>query len=181
MRNTGFDVIAYTGASFTSANGINDSDLVAGTYSTSGGSNNGFIWNFYGGAYTLDYPGSTSTSINAINNQSQLTGQVSPPFISAFLYSNGQWTDFYYPDAFTTTGDGINNSGEIVGIWSPSNPSEPSEGFLRDSDGNFSEISFPGSSGSGATGINDSGVIVGNYTDSSGKTHGFVAIPSAEK
>ena len=110
-----------------------------------------------------------------------MTGQVSPPFISAFEYANGPWTDFYYPDAFTTTGDGINNSGAIVGIWSPQNPTAPQEGFLRDSEGNFTEINFPNSSGTAASGINDFAVIVGYYTDSSNKTHGFVAVPNVKK
>lgn len=77
----------------------------------------------------------------------------------------------------TSTGDGINNSGEVVGIWKPSNPSAPSEGFLRSADGTFQEISFPRSAGSGASGINDAGAIVGNYNDSAGVIHGFVALP----
>jgi uncharacterized membrane protein len=126
----------------------------------------------------LDYPASASTAANAINNAGAVTGQTSPPFISAFLYSDGQWTDFYYPGAFTTTGDGINNSAQIVGIWSPTNPFLPQQGFLRNSDGTFQQISYPGSDGSAAQGINDGGDIVGYYTDSASVTHGFIAMPT---
>jgi probable HAF family extracellular repeat protein len=181
-QTKGFEVIAISGATYTDASGINDSDLVVGNYIPSGAnsSSNGYVWNFQTGSKTLDYPDSQSTSINAVNNADQMTGQTSPPFISAFLYSDGQWTDFYYPDAFTSTGDGINNQAQIVGIYSPSNPDLPEEGFLRDSDGNFQEINFPSSNGSAALGINDGGTIVGYFTTSSGVTHGFVATPVAK-
>jgi hypothetical protein len=177
LRNKSYTKFSVSGATFTDLTGINDFDIAVGTYVNSSGASNGLRLSPNGQYDTLDYPGSTSTAANAINDAGAVTGQTSPPFISAFLYSGGHWTDFYYPGAQTSTGDGINNSTQIVGIWSPRNPSLPQEGFLRNSDGTFQDISYPGSSGSAAMGINDGGDIVGYYTDSAGLTHGFVAMP----
>jgi hypothetical protein len=162
LRHGSFTQVDVPDASNTWVTGINDSGTISGYYIGSSGSTQGFVQAPSQAIVTEDFPGSTETAVNAINNRGDLTGQTSPPFISAFLYTNSddQWTDFYYPGAMTTTGDGINNSGEVVGIWNPSNPSPPSEGFLR-----------------GADGINDAGAIVGNYNDSAGVIHGFVALP----
>jgi probable HAF family extracellular repeat protein len=165
------------GSSYTSVNGINDSDTLAGTYTIGTGNIQGFVQAVNSKYVTEDYPGTTETSVNAINNAGDLTGQTNIDFLSAFLYSDGQWTDFTYPNAIATTGDGINNLNQIVGIYSPTNPSEPSEGFIRGADGTMQALFVPKSTGTGASGINDVGIIVGNYTDSSGVTHGVVAIP----
>jgi uncharacterized membrane protein len=138
----------------------------------------GFVRHGQNGYKAMDFPGASETSVNSINKLNELTGQTSPPFISAFLFRSQQWLVFYYPGAFTTTGDGINNLGQIVGIWNPQDPTQPQQGFLRNADGSFQAINFPGSSGSAALGINDLGVMVGSYSDSTGVSHGFIARPS---
>jgi hypothetical protein len=169
--------VEIPGSTYTAVNGINDSDTIAGTYEIGTGGDQGFTRAPNSAYVTEDYPGTTETSVNAINNAGDLTGQTNINFLSAFLYSGGAWTDFSYSNAIATTGDGINNLGQIVGIFSPTNPSEPSEGFIRQSDGTMQALFVAKSTGTGASGINDAGIIVGNYTDSAGVTHGVVAIP----
>lgn len=94
---------------------------------------------------------------------------------------------------------GINNSGEMVGLWN----GEGSPGFLYndgtlspltfaggginnsgqivggsvlDVAGSLSSIDFPGALLTVANGINDTGEIVGFYEDSSGNYHGFLDV-----
>jgi uncharacterized membrane protein len=173
-----FTQVDVPGATSTFVNGIADTAALGVSYVDSQNSLHGFVHYGPNRYKTMDFPGASETSVNSINRMNQLTGQTSPPFISAFLFSNHQWLDFYYPGAFTTTGDGINNLGQIVGVWNPQDPFQPQQGFLRNADGSFQAINFPGSSGSAAAGINDLGVIVGSYSDSAGVSHGFIAKPS---
>jgi uncharacterized membrane protein len=174
-RDGAFRKVNFPGAVSTWVNGVADTGSLGGTYTDSANKLHGFVRDCKGRFKTMDFPGADETSVNSINKNNQLTGQTSPPFLSAFLFSNHQWLDFYYPGALTTTGDGINNLGQIVGIWNSPDHNKPAEGFLRNADGTFQEINFPGSSGTGATGINDRGLIVGSYNDSAGISHGFIA------
>jgi hypothetical protein len=179
LRQGTMTQIDYPGAIATEVNGIADTGNLGGTYTDSANKLHGFVSNGKGKFKKEDFPGSDYTAVNSINNSLQLTGQTSPPFISAFLFSNGQWTDFYYPNAFTTTGDGINNLGQIVGPYNPQDPTAPQQGFLRNADGTFVTISAPnGANGTVCLGINDVGVIVGTYYDSGSMSHGFIATPS---
>jgi uncharacterized membrane protein len=77
----------------------------------------------------------------------------------------------------------INQRGDIVGgfavieqgaICYP--PFDESHGYLL-RDGQFTMIDFPGAPVSDAFSINDDGVIVGRYTDTRGRTGGFMAVP----
>jgi uncharacterized membrane protein len=172
-----FAQVDFPGATSSNVNGITDAGALGGSYVDSQSRLHGFVRQGKNNYNTMDFPGASETSVNSINSRNELTGQTSPPFISAFLFSNQQWLDFYYPGAFTTTGDGINNLGQIVGIWNPQDPTQPQQGFLRNADGSFQPINFPGSSGSAALGINDQGVLVGSYSDLAGASHGFIAKP----
>jgi uncharacterized membrane protein len=170
--------VDFPGAPFTNVNGITDTGALGGSYVDAQQTLHGFVRHGKNSYTTMDFPGTSETSVNSVNSHGDFTGQTSPPFISAFLFSNNQWLDFYYPNAFTTTGDGINDLGQIVGVWNPQDPTLPQQGFLRNPDGTFQAINFPGSSGSAVLGINDLGVLVGSYSDSAGASHGFIAKPS---
>ena len=75
------------------------------------------------------------------------------------------------PGSTGTMVSGINNSGQIVGIYQDS---AGWHGFLRSSDGvTYKTISVPGASRTTATGINNLGQVVGYYTDGGGG-HGFL-------
>src|SRR5579863_2980656 len=66
-----------------------------------------------------------------------------------------------YPGATSTSAWGINNRGEVVGVYSL--PDKSTHGFLW-SGGQISSIDFPGATGTDAWGINSRGDIVGDYT-----------------
>jgi hypothetical protein len=98
---------------------------------------------------------------------------VSNPAIAGPLYT---FTTIADPDATgSTQPTGINDAGQIVGIYSDGNGTH---GFL-DTAGVFTTIDYPGAAVSGGNtlteplGINSAGQIVGQYFDSTGG-HGFV-------
>ena len=78
-----------------------------------------------------------------------------------------------FPRMTYTQAFGINDSGQIVGLYSDS---VGRHGFLLDTAGSITTIDVPGASYTAASGINNSGQIVGGFSDSTG-THGFLATP----
>jgi hypothetical protein len=76
LRSGQFTTLAYPGATMTQAFGINDSDEVAGTYTTGTGNaavTHGFTW--HAGKYTsLNISGASSTAVNGINDEGDLVG-----------------------------------------------------------------------------------------------------------
>ena len=85
-------------------------------------------------------------------------------------------TDFRFvkidvPDATTTTANGINARGDIVGSFVDANGAN--HGFLLRK-GVFSAIDFPSASFTAARAINARGDIVGRFDDASGNQHGYV-------
>jgi uncharacterized membrane protein len=98
------------------------------------------------------------------------------------LLNQGSYTTLDVPGATFTVARGINDSGQIVGVYGD----DPADiyyddagpgyhGFLPDN-GNYTTLDVPGSAGTRAYGINASGQIVGAYLDGGGR-HGFLAIP----
>jgi len=70
------------------------------------------------------------------------------------------WTTIDYPGADSTQALGINNNGDIVGLYTLGGQTH---GFLYKA-GTFSSIDVPGAIQTVAQGINDSGLIVGFYS-----------------
>jgi uncharacterized membrane protein len=85
-----------------------------------------------------------------------------------------------YPGAQSTKLSGINDSGEIVGVYSDSD-SIQSHSFSRAADSSsFDSFDPPGTNavfGSVAAGINNAGQIVGSYASSGLTTKGFLRSP----
>jgi probable HAF family extracellular repeat protein len=86
-----------------------------------------------------------------------------------FILAGRDFTLIDVPESFATGLNGINNSGQIVGIYSSGGPAQ---GFLL-SQGTYTTLSVPGSTQTYATGINNLGQIVGYYGDSV-QGHGFL-------
>lgn len=86
--------------------------------------------------------------------------------------------DVPFTGGIFTSGNGINNSGQVVGGYSVFDPTINDfidHGFLRDAQGNFSEIAFPGAvGGTDAKEINNQGQIVGRFFFASGGAHGYL-------
>jgi probable HAF family extracellular repeat protein len=80
------------------------------------------------------------------------------------------YTTIDYPGSTSTSAWGINNLGDVVGVYSL--PDKTNHGFLW-SGGKLSSIDFPGAPSTDTWGINDHGDIVGDYTIN-GVTRSFV-------
>jgi probable HAF family extracellular repeat protein len=83
--------------------------------------------------------------------------------------ANFSFTQIDVPGAVMTEARGINDAGQIVGLF---DDSTGGHGFL-DTGGSFTQIDVPGAFGTVASGINDAGQIVGSFNDSTG-AHGFL-------
>jgi probable HAF family extracellular repeat protein len=76
----------------------------------------------------------------------------------------------------TSFANGINNKGQIVGIYIDSNRNQ--YGFLYNTNsGTYATINYPSAIYTTPMGINDNGQIVGYYGDSSMGAHGFLYDP----
>ena len=121
-------------------------------------------------------PGTEFTAPVAINDSAQVVGYaevnaINPPSYTlnhAFLYSNGTMTDLgslplpnYWPE--DSTANGINASGQIVGVSATSSGYGDYEHAFLYSNGTMTDLGMPPGSyiGSCATGINASGQVVG--------------------
>jgi probable HAF family extracellular repeat protein len=87
------------------------------------------------------------------------------------------FTEIDVPGATLTAAFGINNRGQIVGVFADAGGVV--HGFLLDN-GNFTQIdvpqiNFPGAPGTQAFGIRERGQIVGGFSDAKGALHGFLS------
>src|SRR5690242_2417477 len=81
---------------------------------------------------------------------------------TANVFGQGTFTAIDFPGSASTIPWAINNSGDIVGIYTLADKS--THGFLRTGDGVFTSIDFPGASNTNLYGINSAGDISGYYT-----------------
>jgi uncharacterized membrane protein len=91
------------------------------------------------------------------------------------------FTTFDFPGATLTRVLGINNRGDMVGVYNipvqrGSVPPGKAHGFLIAKEGSVSTIDFPGSPSSQTVAVNDEGEIVGEYRDAARVLHGFLLI-----
>jgi parallel beta-helix repeat protein len=85
----------------------------------------------------------------------------------------GQLTNFEvidYPGAAATFVYGINDAGDIVGMYQT--PDQKRHGFLLRG-GRFTTIDYPGATGTWAHAVNASGDVAGVYADSANLQHGY--------
>lgn len=88
-----------------------------------------------------------------------------------FLDTNGIFTSITYPGATFTAAYGINDSGQIVGIYQSGATAR--RGFLYDG-GTFNTINYPGAESTVVNGINAKGQLVGSYVGLQSGLHGFL-------
>ena len=166
--NGAFTIIDVPGASYTFANGINNTGQIVGSFEKNGV--HGFI-ETRGTFSTIDVPGVSapggrrvSTVATGINDAGHIVGFFDNiNGVYGFLDADGVFSTIQPGAPFTNLGD-INNTGRIVGTTS-------SHGFLYDN-GAFTNIDFPGASFTQVSGINDVGHIVGTSQDE--EYRGFV-------
>src|SRR5207302_7837812 len=92
------------------------------------------------------------------------------------LLSGGAYTTLDPPGSIEAKAEGINDAGQVVGVYFDSAARQ--HGFLF-SEGSYTTIDLPGSSASYAYGLNNSGQIVGMYVEGH-SANGFLATPTPE-
>ena len=158
----------------TRANGINDSNFVAGIYvdltSTQFGwlSKNGVL-----SSIVVNIPGAFNTAPQAINDSNDVVGYYTLDTSNhAFIYDGVGYATFDYPGAAATEAFGINANGVIVGTYFMSG-SANGHAFKR-TGATYTNIDPPAAASAAALGINSLGDIVGEYVDSTGNVHGYL-------
>jgi uncharacterized membrane protein len=137
---------------------------------------------------TVDYPGAGGTSVFAINNSGQLTGNWGPGRIlwRGFFFDGITFTDLTFPaHAIQAAPGDINDSAIIVGSFSLGSTGF---GYLY-SNGNHRWVNYPGADFTIGLGINNVGDVVGAYTapccvghafSLHAKTYTNIDVPGAE-
>ena len=97
-----------------------------------------------------------------------------------YVLRDGMLDGFDAPGSVGTQAWDVNPSADIVGVFRD-DINHKLHGFLRTSSDVYTQIDFPGAVATQAFGINPGGAIVGQYIDSSGKTHGFLAVPTSSE
>jgi hypothetical protein len=126
----------------------------------------------------------TFTSPGGINDFDELTGgHMDSNFVHHGFVANlfGTLTVFDVPGATSTTGETINNTGVVAGIYFGT-ANNAYHAFVRDQLGNITPFDAPGAGTTNAQGtsvqrINSTGQIAGYYADSSTVFHGFLRSP----
>jgi probable HAF family extracellular repeat protein len=125
--NYRFTTIDYPGAAppspagTTTVHAVNAAGQMVGEYLDASNKTHGFLWSK--GVYTsIDYPGSTYTIANSINDSGQIVGTYvngSGPILTnhGFLWSGGVYTSLDYPGAELTEANGISADGAVVGDY----------------------------------------------------------------
>ena len=166
-----FITIDVPGAPESGAAGINASGQIVGGETLPNGTRHGFL--DVGGVFTtIDDPNATfGTGASDINLSGQIAGSYDftdpdHPFEGAhgFLLSGGTFTPIDFPAAgvTSTTPQGINDFGDVVGLY---RMNSPGNGFLRTfSTGAYTTVNVPAPACcTHANGINNAGQIVGQY------------------
>ena len=171
MQGGTFTTVAFPGATYTEAWGINNAGQVVGEYSTGSGVH-GFL--YQSGTYTdITVPGATYTQMRGIDNVGDMVGRFAVTKDHGLLISNGVLHVLNAPGASATYASGVNDIKRIVGYEDIAGGTVG----MADFRGNYIQITHPGSSNVQALGINNNLNAVGQYTDSQGVTHGFLITP----
>jgi len=175
-QNGSFTQYEFPGNLPTGIDGINDSGAYVGFYSQNK-TNTGFISN----GNTVSYNGGY-THLNSINDNGVIVGTGglagAAGAVGFEANTSGQITStLQYPGSISTSANGINNQGVVVGMYVDS--SGVGHGYIYKK-GKYTTLPVP----PGAVknkfqywGINDSGQLSGSYTDKNYEVWGFVATP----
>ena len=178
LRSGGmFSSIDVPGSSDTVARGLNSLGQIVGDYLGPDGSRRGFLLS--GGNYgAIGSPDGGGSVARGINDAGQIVGAIgSGPGAKGFVMSAGSFARIQFPESGYTDVWGVNDLGDIVGQID--SPQTPFRGFRRSGD-SYSVIELPETVPAWeGRGINDLGQIVGSFTDANGRTHGYLATPTA--
>jgi probable HAF family extracellular repeat protein len=156
---------------------INDTGQAAGVYDLV---THGYVQDGNGRFTTIDVPGPVVRTIPYFNNNH---GEIVGVYIDAdevghgfFRDQSGKFTTVEFPGALQSSAQGINDHGQIVGIYSPGTSSgrfPDAHAFLLEN-GVFTNIDVPGAAFTTVNQIDNRGRIVGAYGDAAGLLHGYL-------
>ena len=118
---------------------------------------------------SIAFPGARLTLANAVNDNNAVVGSFfdASSSVHGFVYKNGHYEQVDYPGSSETEVLGINDSGDLVGVYQVAGPLN-FHGFLRH-DGQFTTIDAPQAQfGTKIFGINKEMAMVGSFDDSQG-------------
>lgn len=181
-------IVPVQGSTSTGALGINDKDVIAGSWSDSNGVEHGFFGSLAGSYATFDYTGNTAkgTEPRAIDDKELITGYGPTDGTGCFI--DGPEFEYDGQTAFMRTitrhgrimdgiAQGINKFGVFAGNYYDINRACTKLlgryayiGKNARWKGNL-ELSW---SAAGARGINNAGTVVGYYLDDNGYPQGFI-------
>jgi probable HAF family extracellular repeat protein len=173
----GFTKIDAPDARNTYASEINDQGQVVGYFVGAGGRAHGFLLAnrvFTPIDVTLPDVNVIQTFALDINKQGQIVGQYQDDtgFHGFLRDSSGVFTRIDFPGAAGTSINGVNDQGQITGIYTNTGTIQQ-HGFLRDSSDHFTTIDIPGAVINQPNSINNNGQIVGFYVRG-GRPQGFL-------
>lgn len=175
-----FDV----GTEGTAGNDVNSAEQVVGAYTSSDGSQHGFVHQGHNISF-FDVVGAYSTLVLGINDTGDFVGQYqeTSTFFNYKAYSHigGVVTALQIPEAFNSSAQDINSTGDITGYYTTANNDVTRYGFLLTADGTFTgPFSYPKTNKLGGTlflGLNSQRIIVGAFYDAQQVQHGLVMMP----
>jgi probable HAF family extracellular repeat protein len=177
VSNGAFSTFDVPGSLDTIAYGINNKGQIVGTYLGTDNFRHGF--RLSGGNYALvEVPNSRAGSARSVNDAGQIVGLSG--FSAAaigFVFSDGSYSKVELSPNTYVEAIALNNLGDIAG--QEGGPQPPFRGFIRNGT-ERSAIELPGAPFSwNVQGINDLGQVVGEFSDRVGRTHGYLATPTA--
>jgi probable HAF family extracellular repeat protein len=163
--------IGSLGGTYNVANAINDSGLIVGVSTTSGGVYHSFSCR-KGVMADLGTLGGVGSFAYGIDDAGDIVGSVNTMGIncSGFLLKNGNVFDLGGLGGTRVSAAAINSAGQIVGA---SNTQDGSEHAFIYQNGLMTDIGALGGNSMGSA-INDNGQIVGQSETSSGVVHAFL-------
>ncbi len=179
-----YTTIDYPGAVLTRADNINNLGQIVGTYANAG-SNVLHGFTLKAGVFTpIDAPGSSSaTYLNQINNFGVIGGgYIDANSIShGFVYNAGTFTAIKFPGASNTAVTGINDSGEVSGVYC--DPAACTffvpgpQKYFTEINGRYTTVDVPttGEIANLNLELNNAGQLIAAYQDSGGGSHGAVS------
>jgi len=101
---------------------VNDAGVASGRYLDASGLSHGFLYSSSLGYVDTSIPGFDSTENGGLNSLGDYTAvayldPLNPYAVVSFIYSGGTYTPFAVPGALTTVAYGMNDQGQIVGLY----------------------------------------------------------------
>jgi uncharacterized membrane protein len=187
-RGAVFSTVDFPGTEFNQLLGLNFRGQAVGYFADSPGFtvDHAYIYDEGGNTFLQIVNAAwTSSQATGINDQGVVCGfYVDISSVThGFILNGGTLTTLDFPGSNFTQALGLNNNGQVVGVYSTANGAPPMHGFVYNSAiGHFRTVDDPdgvngGLSTTTVNGINNLGQVVGFYVDKTGNTDGFIGTP----